>query len=387
MHNSKRQRIAVDARWIFTELSGIGRCTLELLARLGRWGEECDFVVLVQNDERRSYVQTAAGLAGKPNFSFEIVPYGPFSLRGQWAVARLLYEKGVDIYHSTNFMIPLPAFPRQRPHAVQCLCTIHDLIPLIHPEYTPRSLKTRLLPVYRALMREIARRTDHVVAVSESSRIDIEQWLDIPAERISVVYNGIPAGYRPVGGRPSMAGEAKTVLYVGRSDPYKNLPGLVRAFAKLREDHPELDVRLKIAGSPDRRYPEAGRLARELAVADRVDWMGYVDDAALLKAYQQADVLALLSRYEGFGLPVMEAMACGTPVVCSDVTSLPEIAGGAALLVPPDDTQAAADALYAVLADDYTASRLRMAGLQRTERFSWDQAAQAILQLYRRLSP
>ncbi len=144
-------------------------------------------------------------------------------------------------------------------------------------------------------------------------------------------------GYVPGGEKPSARGGPKTVLYVGRCDPYKNLPGLVEAFARTGARR---GAWMRGCGSSVRRTRAIRRratAARRLGVADRVEWSGYLDDAGLLKAYQEADVLALLSRYEGFGLPVLEAMACGTPVVCSNAASLPEVAGDAALLVAPGD--------------------------------------------------
>jgi len=377
----RTKRIAVDARWVFRELSGIGRYTLELLRELGEIGGAFHFLVLVRDAERRAFIALEAGLADRANFEFAELPHGVFSPLGQFAAARLLRERMVDIYHSTNFMIPLPAFPRRRPHAIRCVCNIHDLIPLVHPEFTPRALKTRFYPVYKALMHQIARRVDTVVTGSESARRDIVRLLGIPGERIVVAPDGVAAHYGPAGEKPSARGGPKTVLYVGRSDPYKNLPGLVAVFARLVRET-GMDVRLRIVGSPDARYPEAGEAARRLGVADRVEWSGYLDEAGLLKAYQEADVLALLSRYEGFGLPVLEAMACGTPVVCSDAASLPEVVGGAAWLVNPDDQAEAVAALREVLTNPAAAERLRTAGLERARQFTWQAAAAAVLRVY-----
>ena len=381
MSSSQSQRIAIDARWVFHELSGIGRYTLELLRQLGEIGGQFDYLVLVRDGERQAFVERESELAGKPNFEFAHLPHGLFSPLGQFAAARLLRARGVGVYHSTNFMVPLPAFSRRRPHAIRCVCNIHDLIPLVHPEFTPKALKTRFLPVYRVLMHEIARRVDTVVTGSESAKRDIVQRLKLPREQIVVAPDGVEARYQPGGAKPSASGGPKTVLYVGRSDPYKNLPGLVAAFAQMVGDG-GVDARLRIVGSPDARYPEAGEAAQRLGVADRVDWAGYLDEAELVRAYQEADVLALLSRYEGFGLPVLEAMACGTPVVCSNAASLPEVAGGAAWLVAPDDTAAAAGALKTILTDTATASRLRAAGLAQAANFSWRAAAEAVLRVY-----
>ena len=368
------------------EQSGSGRYTLELLKQLGEIGGAFRYVVLVRDGERRAFIEQVAGLAGKANFEFAELPYGPFSLRGQFAAARLLRERKIDVYHSTNFMVPLPAFPRRKPHAIRCVCNIHDLIPMVHPEFTPKALKTRFFPVYKALMHEIARRTDAVATGSESAKRDIVRLLGIPEDRIAVAPDGVDGRYGPGGEKPSARGGPKTVLYVGRSDPYKNLPGLVEAFARLVGES-GVDARLRIVGSPDARYPEAGEAARRLGVAERVDWSGYLDDAGLVKAYQEADALALLSRYEGFGLPVVEAMACGTPVVCSNAASLPEVAGTAARLVAPDDVAGAVAALKEILTNPAEAARLRAAGLAQAKKFSWRAAAESVLRLYGELAP
>ena len=385
MNPVQDKRVAVDARWVFPELSGIGRYTLELLKQLGEIGGAFRFLVLARDAERRDFVAREAGLAGKANFEFAELPYGPFSARGQFAAARLLRERGVAVYHSTNFMVPLPAFPRRKPHAIRCLCNIHDLIPMVHPEFTPKALKTRFFPVYRALMHEIARRTDAVATGSESAKRDIVRLLGIPEGRIAVAPDGVAGRYGPGGDKPSARGGPKTVLYVGRSDPYKNVPGLVAAFARLVREG-GVDARLRIVGPPDARYPEADETARRLGVADRVERSGYLDDAGLVQAYRDADVLALLSRYEGFGLPVLEAMACGTPVVCSHAASLPEVAGAAARLVAPDDVAGAAAALKAILTDPAEAARLRAAGLAQAKKFTWRTAAEAVLRLYGELA-
>jgi glycosyltransferase involved in cell wall biosynthesis len=378
--------VAVDARWVFKEVSGIGRYTLELLKELGRQENDFRYLLIVRDGERRDAVAEAADLKGKGRFEFAFVDHGPFSPKGQLEASRLLREKGAAIYHSTNFMVPLPAFPAGKPHATKCVCNIHDLIPLVHPEFTPKALKTRFGWVYRGLMRAIAARVDAVVTGSKSAKRDIVERMRLPEGKVAVAYDGVDERYSP--GGPEAVGEGpKRVLYVGRSDPYKNVAGLIASFARLvkGEDGEALDAVLEIAGPPDPRYPEAGRVARKLGVEGRVRWLGYVSDEELLAAYRGADVLALFSRYEGFGLPVAEAMACGTPVVCSNAASLPEVAGDAALLVDPDDVAAGAAALRRVLTEPGLAARMREAGLRQAKKFRWGTSAAAVLQVYEML--
>jgi alpha-1,3-rhamnosyl/mannosyltransferase len=168
---------------------------------------------------------------------------------------------------------------------------------------------------------------------------------------------------------------------VGRADPYKNLATLIRAVAALRPQCP-FPVVLDIVGPTDTRYPEAAALTRELGLAGAVRWRGYLDDAALVRAYQQAALVALPSLYEGFGLPVVEGMASGTPVVCSNVGALREIGGAAAVLVPPLDVAAWVEALRSVLTDPARAAELRARGLAHAAGFTWESTARQTLALY-----
>ena len=296
----------------------------------------------------------------------------------------MLRSLGIDVFHSTNYMIPLPAFPRDRPGGIKCIVTLHDLIPLVFPEYVPRSRKKRLFPVYRMLMLEVARRSDAIITVSRSSREDILKHLRIPdahADRVIVIPEGVSRRFKPLPAADRRPGR-KTILWVGRADPYKNLEALIRAFARLREEQ-RGGVRLMLVGPKDARYPEASRLASDLGIAPDVEWTGYLGDEALVKAYQDADLFVLPSLYEGFGLPVLEAMACGTPVICSNKGSLSEVAGDAAIRVQPGDVTGMAEAMKRVLTDPRLARDLSERGLRHAEQFSWLRTAQLTLDAYR----
>jgi len=375
-------KIAIDARWIYPEISGIGAYTVELIRQLAHLDRENEYLLFFERAELQERTVSQAGLGSSPLFRCEQLPFGIFSAAGQFRLGRILRARGVDVFHSPNYMIPLPAFPRGRPGRVRAVVTVHDLIPLLFPHYTPRALKTRLRPLFQAVMREVAARADVILTVSESSRRDILRRLRVPACReaaVQVAPNGVAAEFQPA---PKTPNAVRTVLYVGRADPYKNLPGLVDAFARLRRLVP-FEVRLRLIGPRDPRYPEAGRRAAELGIASDIEWSGYLAGADLVRAYQQADVFALPSFYEGFGLTVLEAMACGTPVVCGDRSSLPEVAGSAAVLVNPADPEAIAQALRRVLTDPELAATLRQQGLQRAAQFSWEQTARLTLAAYR----
>jgi alpha-1,3-rhamnosyl/mannosyltransferase len=339
--------------------------------------------LLFDRPELQQRTWAEARLADKPNFRAALVPWRIFSPGGQLGLPGWLRRQGVEVYHSPNYMIPFLAFPRRRPHAIRCVVTIHDLIPLLFPQYTPRALKTRLLFLFRAILRAVAARADAVLTVSEASRVDILRLLGAPAgdaRNVVAIPNGVTPQFQPAA---LPANTPKRILFVGRFDPYKNVIGLLTAFDLLRQQLPDA-VRLVIAGAPDPRYPEPLNFARQRGLDRDIEWLGYLSGPQLVTAYQQADVFVLPSRYEGFGLPVVEAMACGTPVVCSGVSSLPEVAGDAALLITPDDAAGIARAIRRVLEQPGLAATMRAKGLRRAAEFSWRRTAQQTLRVYER---
>ncbi len=379
-------RIGLDARWVFPEISGIGAYTRELLRQFVRLDRTNEYILFFQDPQVMARLGAETGFAGKSNFTAHLLPYGIFSPRNQWALPGRLRALRLDLFHSPNYMIPLAAFPRGRAGAVKCVITIHDLIPLLFPEFAPRARKRRLFFIYRRLMREVARRADLIITVSEASRRDIMRGLLDGVRRppaVSVIGEGVAPMFTPPAERPvPTPGAPKKIFWVGRPDPYKNLAGLLRAFAELRR-RAAFPVQLRLAGALDPRYPEAPGLARELGLADAVAWLGYLTDAQLLAEYQQADVFVLPSLYEGFGLPVLEAMACGTPVVCANCASLPEVAGDAALQFAPMDHAGLGRALQRMLEEPGLAAEYSARGLARARQFTWETTARRTLDAYR----
>ncbi len=369
-------KIAIDARWIFPEISGIGLYTRELVAALAEVDHGNEYVLLFDRPELQERTWAEARLADRPNFRAAVVPWRIFSPGNQLGLPGWLRQEGVRVFHAPNYMIPFRAFPRRRPHALRCVVTIHDLIPLLFPQYTPRALKTRFLFLFKALMRETAARADAILTVSETSRADILRLLK--ARHVVAIPNGVAPHYQP---GPPPPQTPKRILFVGRFDPYKNVLGLLTAFDLLRQQMPGA-VRLVVAGTPDPRYPEPLNFARRRGLEKDIEWLGYISGPQLVAAYQQAAVFVLPSRYEGFGLPVVEAMACGTPVVCSRVSSLPEVAGDAALLVTPDDAAGIAQAIRRVLEEPGLAATLRAKGLRRAADFSWRRTAEQTRAVY-----
>lgn len=383
-------RVAIDARWIFNEISGIGAHTRDLIRHIAREDHASSYDLIFSDRALADRTWREAELVDKPNFRPHIVPWSIFSPRSQILMPGWLAQRRIAVYHSTNYMIPLASFPRDRLGRVGCITTIHDLIPLLFPSATPRALKTRFFPVYRRLMLEIGKRSDRMIAVSEASRADIVNHLSVPPSRhdtVRVIYNGVSSDFVPAVPDPRSAepGRPRTILYVGRSDPYKNLTVLVESLALLRGTTP-FPIQLRIVGPRDPRYPEAQARVAALGLEALVSWVGYQDSAALIASYQEADLVVLPSRYEGFGFPVVEAMACGTPVVCSDIPVLREIGGAAACYAELGSAPALAEALRNTLTQPALRQAMIARGVEQARRFTWSQTARQTIALYRELA-
>lgn len=366
--------VVIDARWIFPEISGIGLYTRELIAALARIDTPHRYTLLFNNEEVMTRTAAETGFAMQESFATELVGRGPFSPADQILLPHQLQARGVDVFHAPNYMMPLHLH-----RSIRRVVTIHDLIPLLFRHFAPRSLKNRLFPVFKWLMHQTAARADRIIAVSEATRQDVLQHLlkGRQPDKISVVYEAARAACKPA---PKTGDDGVEFLFVGRRDPYKNLPMLIEALAEVRRRG--LPARLRVVGGHDPRYPEAEWMAHKHQVNDAISWSGYVTEPGLVEAYQRADVYVLPSRYEGFGLPVLEAMACGTPVICSQISSLPEVAGDAAIYMNPDRLDSLVDAMCKMAADARLRANMAHRSLVQAARFSWDETARQTVKIY-----
>ena len=263
-----------------------------------------------------------------------------------------------------------------------CVVTVHDLVRLAFPHAT----EDRMAAIGLALDRRGIRQAAHVICVSEATKRDLMQHLAVAEAKITVIYNGLDHNVF----KPSLVDDgrfsAPYVLYVGSERPRKNMACLTRAFAALKDRGPRFaSLRLLKVGSPGRsdRFRTATiEQARRSGVEHDIDFVDHVSDVDLAVIYSNALALVYPSLYEGFGLPVVEAMACGCPVVTANVSSLPEVAGSAALLVDPNDPAGFAEALHSVILDRDLRTRLRGDGLRRARDFSWDDTVSATRAVY-----
>lgn len=247
---------------------------------------------------------------------------------------------------------------------------VHDLIPLRFPNW-----KSPLTHYFRYWVPLVLQQAEHIICNSESTARDVCQHYGISASKVTAIPLGYDANhFRPVS-LNSEAAHLPYFLYVGRHDPYKNLHRLIDAFAAIA---PHTDASLYIGGSADPRFtPDLATHAQEKGVANRVKFLDYVCYADLPMLYSNAIALVFPSLWEGFGFPVLEAMACGTPVIASNQSSLPEVAGEAAILIDPNRVEPMADAMRQVVEDSQLRSQLRQRGLAQAQTFSWQKAGRA----------
>jgi glycosyltransferase involved in cell wall biosynthesis len=376
--------ICIDARWIGEKIAGIGRYTVYLMKYLSEMDRENDYLVLFQNEAVRDRVSGELGLQNRDGWKILTVSYGVFSIRGQLLLPRLLRRERVDLFHSTNFMAPLTRF------GGKTVITVHDIIPLKFPEYAPRSKKTRLFPIYKALMKRLIKISDLIIADSEHSRRDVIEFLGADPARVRCAYLGVDPKYRQLASnvkadvKKQLGVSDRLALFAGRADPYKNLISLIKA-AETINAKGKIHCAVVVAGAKDSRYPEVERHIESAGMQQDVIFAGSLKEDELIPLYNAADALVLPSLYEGFGLPPLEAMACGTPVICSNRASLPEVVGTAGILVEPTDIRAIADALERVFTDGALHARMSAAGLERAKLFPWRKTAKNTLQLYKEL--
>ncbi len=368
-------RICIDARKL--DDFGIGSYVRNLVSALARMASKDEFWLLVPNGAE-AFTSRLPG-----NFHPVVETSVGYSLREQLAVSRRLAEIGPDLYHATHYILPgrLPC---------PAVVTIHDLIHLLYPQFLPH----RFAYYYaRFMIRRALGRARSIITVSKTSSNDLRRLFPASTTRVDVVHNGVDAVFSKEIGEDEIAERLRRLevrppyfLFVGNPKPHKNLDLLLRAFAAVAgvavagaDSVPE---RLVVVGDRGDASPTQ-RLSDELGIGERVDLLGYVEASSLPAVYRGATALVHPSHYEGFGLPVVEAMASGTPVIASDIPALREIASGAAEWIDPGDETTLSEALLKLSTDPARRQELAHRGLEQARRFSWDECAEKTSEIYR----
>lgn len=355
----------VIAAWHVRDFNvGLGRYARELIEAIGRVDQAHDYLVLVP--------PAACAFTARPNMVYRTVRI-PFFRRRVWEQVAPLTAGAYDVLH----------FPYDSCIAWKrgkFVATIHDVKPLVLGQQRPRpSFHDRLLSL---VIGDRWTRLDHVVTDSRCSQRDILRLLPLTEDRVTVVYPGVDQErFAPAASHEEGERAKPYVLCVAGDDPAKNVETLIEAFARLPRGIRER-YDLVLAGDVEKRDGLVDVVNR-MGLVDRVRFPGPVSDDQLVRLYRQARLFVFPSRYEGFGLPVLEAMACGCPVISSNASSLPEVVGDAGVLVEPDDVEGLSREMRSLLSDEGRRDELRKRGLVRARQFSWDETARRMVEIYR----
>jgi glycosyltransferase involved in cell wall biosynthesis len=361
--------VGFDATTLTGRISGVGYYTARLMESLANGAGEGVVRRLVVFSNRPVRIEESDRV--------QVYRRRRFAVRSVWmqlVLPTILRDVRPDLVHFTNYLAPLAA-------GVPYLVSFHDMSLTLLPQY--HTLKKRVLT--SSLIPSVARGARMILTPSESTRRDVVRLLGVDAGRVRVIPYAASPSFRPVAQSPEGLEARHGIrppyfLYVGTLEPRKNLARALRAFASVAGALP--GCRFVIVGQRGWRYAEVLREAAHPALVGRVDFLGYVPEERLPALYAHALALVYPSLYEGFGLPVVEAMACGTPVLTSRSSSLAEIGEGAALLADPTDEKALAEALHALATDEGLRAKLRALGLERARTFSWERTGRETVAAY-----
>jgi len=360
--------------------AGIGRYTRELVRALAKLDRDHDYVLFAAAGGKQP-----ADTVWPPNFQMRSVPLSDRALAILWHRLQLplwveLVTGPLDIFHSPDFVLP----PVRRARA---LVTVHDLSFIRYPQCADANLRAYLNQV----VPRSVHRADLVLADSQSTKDDLMELLGVESDKIEVVYPGVEERFRPIENQALLQEARKRynlpsrfVLGLGTLQPRKNFTRLIEAYSLLVTRHPSL--RLVIAGGKGWLYEEIFATVERLGLENKVVFPGFVADGDLPTLYNLADLFVFPSLYEGFGIPPLEALACGTPVITSDASSLPEVVGQAGLMMEATDVEALAEAMQRVLEDDALQEEMIARGLEQAKKFTWEKAAAKLLSLYEAIS-
>lgn len=366
-------RIGIDARLVHYHQAGIGQYILRLTGALASLDRENEYYLFQSRKDRTRLVQA-------PNVHRRVLFTPSHHRFERMAMSAEMLPYPLDVFHSPDFIPP-------RKLRAPGVITVHDLAFLLYPRFLTSDAAR-----YYSQIDHASRSAAHIIAVSQSTKRDITRLLGVPEANVSVIYEAANTSARRTDPaeakqhvREKYGVAGNYILFVSTIEPRKNLPTLLAAYSKLLDTYKNT-ARLVVAGHKGWLTEEVDQAVDKYKLADRVCFLGSVPNGELSYLYNAARVFALPSFYEGFGLTPLEAMASGTPVVVSNVSSLPEVVGDAGLLVDPNDVEAWAVALHRVLTDDTLHDEMAAKGLKRSTHFSWERAARETLDVYRKVA-
>lgn len=372
-------RIGMDATALLKPKAGVGNYVFNLIKNLSLIDHENRYVMFYCH---HLDVQERILKIENPNFEIKFIRLPNKLLNLLWRTVRYpsveTWVGKVDVFHSPNFQLT----PQKSGKSV---LTIYDLSFLVYEKWAIKSARLH----YARRIKSYARGADAIITISENSKKDIIRYLGIPPGRISVIPGGIDERFKPQNDPEAISAirskyglNRAFILHVGTLEPRKNLVGLIQAYHRSRARE---EYQLVMAGGKGWMYKQIFKTVEKLGLTKDVIFTGYVPEIDLPALYNASSLFVFPSLYEGFGLPPLEAMACGTPVVTSKVSSLPEVTADAALLVDPLNIEEIKDSIDSVLSDHKLASSLKTKGLDRAGLFTWERTAEKTIEVYRKV--
>ena len=353
-------RILIDARVISDKMHGIARYAHNLIKNIAELDNRNEYLLLSGNKELMDFSTRFR------NIKFIKCNIPLYSLQEQFAIPSILKREKVELYHSPTFTAPVH-------QPCKTIMTVYDIIHLIFGNSIHKLY-------YKLIVKKAMMKSACIITVSENSKKDIVNWFNIPHEKIYVIYCGVDKRFKPSQDKSSRE-ELKEryggifdryILFVGNQKPHKNLGAVISAFERA----------VKIWGFKHCLVIAGIKKGFLNGMNNKIIYVDIDNDGDLIRLYQSADLLLFPSLYEGFGLPALEAMACGCPVVASNVASLPEVCGDAAYYVAPDNIENIAEGMYKVLTDNELRQSLIRKGIERAKLFNWEKSAKEHLKVF-----
>ncbi|MEI6378357.1 MAG: glycosyltransferase family 1 protein [Candidatus Falkowbacteria bacterium] len=379
-------KIVIDARVLMDKRrSGVGEYVYQLVSHLLANDQANEYWLFYNSAKELAHLpEFPRAQKIKTNIPNKLLNYALFKLLGRPHLEKLLgFKPDIFLMPHLNFVACGDGYHK--------ILTVHDLSFLQYPEFFCQ----RQNIWHRAIdVKKLVKRFDHIVAISQATKADLLAHCDLDESKVSVIHSGVSPEFRPIesgeellDARERLHLPARFILFLGTLEPRKNIETLIAAYDIMRREHADLaQIKLVIAGSPGWKYQQLYAQSDASEYSADIIWKGYVDPADKIYYYNLASVFAFPSFYEGFGFPPLEAAACGTPVVASFASSLPEVVGESAWLIDPYDARSLADGLAQMLKNPELASAYVRKGLAAAKNFNWNKTAEAYLALFKSLS-
>jgi glycosyltransferase involved in cell wall biosynthesis len=367
-------RIAIDARFYRSSTGGIGRYARGLVKELSKIDDENEYTVIISRDDLPEFD------IKKDNFKPLVVDFIHYTIAEQTKFLKLLNDHRFDLVHFTNFNHPIL-------YNGKFVITVHDLTLMLFPYGRQKSSIKQF--AFRAVMKNAINHAEKIISISKATENDLVKYLSADTKKIDVIYEGIDSSYaqnlkiktQSLELRKKYNLQNPYILFVSQWRPHKGLPDLVKAFEILKEKY-NVEQDLVIVGKPNKEFPDVIDAINNSKFAKNIVKPGFIDEADLPLIYQNADLFVFPSHYEGFGLPPLEAMASGIPVVASNISCMPEILGDAAEYFDPNNSADIAEKIYGVLSMKDKQKSMINKGFDQIKKYSWHKMAEETLRVY-----